>query len=210
MSLRQIQRMFFSIYGDRNSRLYSSSDLLLHVFEETAVIAESFRKEDRKDLDSAIARLLSWLLGFCNAEGIDLSDAIFGKYHGACPYCGRPMHCTCISAETKTKKWRQKKNVIMPQSLHAWQDMFKNIYGRVNKVAGREKCWLHLHEELGEVSRAFRLKERINLKDELADVFAWLVAFCNNLGIGLEFSILKCYSGRCDVCGKKQCQCPII
>jgi len=211
MSLRQLQRMFFSIYGERNERLYGSSNLLLHVFEETAVIAESFRKEDHKDIYPAIARFLNWLLGFCNSEGVDLSDAIFAKYHGACPYCGRPMHCTCISAETKPRKWRrQKKNVMMPDSLQAWQDMFKNIYGRVNKVAGREKCWLHLHEELGEVSRAFRLKERVNLRDELADVFAWLVAFCNNSGIGLEFAILRHYPGKCDVCGKKQCQCPIV
>lgn len=209
-TLQQIQTMFFKIFGKRNAKMYGSSNLLLHVFEETAVIAESFRKEDHSAVVPAIARFFGWLVGFCNNEGIDLAAAIFGKYHGCCPYCGRVKHCVCISAETKPKKWLQRKNAAMPESLPAWQEMFKNIFGRVNKVAGRDKCWLHLHEELGEVSRAFRLKERKNLQDELADVFAWLCAFCNNSGISLKDAVLQLYGGKCDVCKQEKCCCPRV
>lgn len=209
-TLRQIQAMFFRIYDKRNKRIYGSSNLLLHVFEETAIIAESFRKEYHEDLIPTIARLFGWLVGFCNNEGIDLTIVIFGKYHGACPYCGRAKHCVCIGAERKPKGWLKKKNAITPASLPAWQEMFKSIYGRVNAIAGREKCWLHLHEELGEVSRAFRLKERRNLGDEIADAFAWLVAFCNNSRIDLESAVLGQYQNRCDVCKREECRCPKV
>lgn len=208
--LKQIQIMMYEIYGKRNAKMYGSANLLLRVLEETAVIAELFRKEDQSSLPQAIAHFFGWLIGFCNNEGIVLEDAVFDKYHGVCPNCGKVLHCSCISSEAKVKRWRSKINAAMPQTLPDWQEMFKNIYGRINKVAGKEKCWLHLLEELGEVSRVFRLKERDNLKDEIADVFAWLVAFCNNAGINLESAILDCYQGKCDACNKKKCECPRI
>jgi NTP pyrophosphatase (non-canonical NTP hydrolase) len=209
-TLRQIQGMLSGIYGKRNAAMYGSSGLLLRVFEETAAVAEALRKEYHKDLVPVIARFFAWLLGFCTNEHINLDEAVFGKYHGACPYCGRTMHCLCISVETKPKEWRRKKNTTMPKSLPAWQEMFKKIYGRVNTIAGTEKCWLHIHEELGEVSRAYRLKARGNLRDELADVFAWLAAFCNNSRIDIESAVLERYQGRCDVCAKEKCRCPKV
>jgi len=73
MSLAGVQRMFRDVYGERNERLYDSENLLLRVFEETAVIAEIRRKEDHDGLGAAIAGFFGWLLGFCNNEGIGLA-----------------------------------------------------------------------------------------------------------------------------------------
>ena len=202
--------MFRGIYGKRNRAMYSSADILLHVFEETAVVAEVFRKESLEDFASSVARLFGWLIGFCNNEHIDLASAIFRKYHGCCPYCGLKANCMCISSETKPSKWLPWKYADMPDTLPKWQRMFERIYGNVNKVAGRDKCWLHFQEELGEVSRAFRLKERDHLRDELADAFAWLVAFCSNCRLDLENIVLNRYTGKCDTCHSKQCNCPKV
>lgn len=208
-TLSQIQRMFFDLYAKRNARLYGSPNILLHIFEEASVLAELFRKEEQ-NLSVAMARLFAWLLAFCNNEGIQLDQAVFHKYHGACPYCGRAKHCLCISSETKTPVWKRGKIENMPQSLPEWQNMFADIYGRVNKIAGREKCWLHVLEELGEVSAAFRLKRPEYLRDELADVFAWLCAFCNGSKINLESALLGLYPGQCNACGQRKCKCPIV
>ena len=210
MSLGQIQRMFFNIYGERNAKIYSLADLLLHVFEETAVIAESFRKEDHTDIPKAVAQFFGWLIAFCNGQEINLPKAIFDKYHGACPYCGKSKNCICISSETKPKKWYRNSRPEMPQFLPEWQLMFHNIYGRVNRIAGREKCWLHVNEELGEISRAFRLGQKKPLRDEIADVFAWLVAFCNHMKIDIEEAVLNEYPTKCNVCDRDKCCCPKV
>ncbi|MBU3934916.1 hypothetical protein KKC00_03080 [Patescibacteria group bacterium] len=209
-SLRQFQEMFNLVYGDRNQEMYTPAELLLHIFEETAEIAESLRKEDHNNVPTAIAHFFGWLVAFCNSQKIDLGGAIFAKYHGACPYCGKVKNCICISAETKPGAWHKNKSARVPDSLSGWQVMFDQIYGRVNRVAGREKSWLHVHEELGELSRAFRLGQKRFLKDELADVFAWLIAFCNHLKINLDAVVYAAYPGKCDVCGKKQCKCPKV
>lgn len=208
-SLQDIQKMFAKIYGKRNKQLYKPADLLLHVFEETSFVAESFRKEDEDGVPGAVARLFGWLMAFCNMERIDFAKAVFGKYHGACPYCGKSRHCVCISAETKPGKWLVGKRK-MPQTFLEWQKMFLDIYGRVNKVAGREKCWMHVLEELGEVSKASRLNQKQALKDEIADAFAWIVAFCNNLNLDLERVILAEYPFKCDACKQIICECPKV
>lgn len=188
--------------------IYGAPNVLLRVFEETAAIAELFRKESLNNIPHAFAGLFGWIIGFCNSHGIDLANATFNKYHGACPNCGQELHCVCISAETKPEKWLEKKDAKMPMSLPEWQKMFENIYGRVNRVAGRDKCWQHILEELGEISRAARINIRRDLEDELADSFAWICAFCNTFGFDLEQAVLARYPEACDRCKQKKCICP--
>jgi len=202
--------MFESVYGLRNRRLYSKDELLLRVFEEAAILEEIQRKETTVGIETAMAHFFGWLIAFCNSQGIDLQSAVFSKYHGICPYCGKYQHCICIAAETKPRVWRRDENAKPPATLSKWQEMFERIFGRVNRVAGIDKCWKHLYEELGEVSRACRLKERKNLRHELADVFAWLMAVCNHLGLALDDVVLGSYPEQCDVCKRRKCRCPKV
>lgn len=209
-SLRDWQKILNDIYGERNTELYSPADLLLHVFEETAIIAESQRKEDSTEIGFAVAHFFGWLLAFCDRLEIDLGKAIFSKYAGICPYCGREENCVCISSEKKPDEWFKNPDGSLPETLPEWQSMFRKIYGKINQVAGKQKVWLHVHEELGEVSKAFRLKKEQPLKEELADIFAWLVAFCNLSRIDLDVLIFATYPYRCDVCKKAKCQCSLV
>lgn len=209
-SLQQIQKMLWQIYHKRNLQLYSSAELLLHVFEEASVVAESFRKEDGDETNTAIARLFGWLIAFINDQNVDWAKTAFWKYQGLCPYCGRKENCVCISVETKPACWHRNPNGSMPKTLNEWQKMFDRIYGNVNKVAGRERCWLHVEEELGEISRAHRLNKRKLMLGEIADAFAWLVAFCNRSGINISHTIISTYPFRCDVCAQEKCKCPKV
>jgi NTP pyrophosphatase (non-canonical NTP hydrolase) len=208
-SLRQWQELLHSIYGTKNKRDYSSADLLLHVVEEAGQLAEILRKEDG-DIRSPLVHLFSWLLAFATSQQIDAEAAVFEKYHGLCPYCGARERCNCISCETKPSKWFRDDKAKPPQSLTGWLNLFCRIYGNVNRVAGRDKVWLHLLEELGEVSKAFRFGGRKALEEELADVFAWFFSLCDCLKIGLDCAVSRTFPGRCDACRQKQCACPKV
>lgn len=208
--LQAIQGMFRDIYGERNKKLYDKRDLLLHVFEEAAAVSESFRKENGDETNVAVARLFGWLFAFLNYCDIDLATAVFEKYHGCCPNCGSEKNCICIGVEAKPKKWFRKEDAIMPRTLDEWQGFFGRIFGNVNRVAGEEKCWLHVGEELGEISRATRLEHAQELRHEIADTFAWLVALCNCRRINISNAIISVYPGRCDVCKEEKCRCPKV
>jgi NTP pyrophosphatase (non-canonical NTP hydrolase) len=210
-SLKEWQEMFQKIYGEKNERDYSPADLLLHVEEEAALIDEALRKEKIDDIPQPFARLIAWLIAFCNMVGIDLEKMVWEKYQGICPYCGREENCMCITYTDaqKPKEWYRNPKGKMPSTLNEWQRMFEKIYGKINKMMWLLQVWLHFHEELGELSRDFRL-ESLKIKEEIADVFAWIVAFANKMKVNLEEILWKQYPGRCDTCDKEKCVCPKV
>lgn len=209
-SLQELQEMFRRIYHGRNIKLYSPAELLLKVFCQASKITESFRHEDHDGIGVPLARAFGWLFAFVNSQNINWAEAVFDKYHGSCPYCGKKCKCICISCETKPRKYRRNNGARMPESVSDWQQMFFRIYGEVNKVAGREKCWQHFVEELGEVGDAFILGQPQELRHELADTFAWLVAFCNRSKIDIAQVIFDNYPNECDVCHSMKCKCPKV
>ena len=201
--------MFRRIFQAKNDRDYSPSDLLLRIEEEAAQIDEALRKETLGDVQQPLARLLAWLFSLCNRMNIDLQDVVWQKYQGICPYCGREENCMCITyTDTQNpKEWYRNPSGKIPSSLKEWQVMFDKIYGRINSLMWLISIWLHFHEELGEVIRDFRLKSP-KMKEEIADTFAWIIAFANKIKINLEEILWNQYPGRCDTCGKEKCICP--
>lgn len=215
-TLKEWQRVFFLIYGERNTELYQPSDVLLHIVEEMAELAEALRKEHRAEVITNLPDVFAWLSSFCNIVAIDLEKAVWYKYPNLCPYCFQKKHCVCIAEELKyqadkgqLEKYRERKEE-MPLTLDAWQKMFERIYGRVNKIKFQVQIWFHLWEEIGEVSKAFRLHQRKELEEELADCFAWLLAVSTKLQVSLAELTWQTYPGTCRVCHKERCQCPVV
>jgi len=213
VSLKDWQNMFKKIYTRKDKRDYTESDLLLHIQEEAALIDEGLRKIDengRQEIINALPKFFCWLLSFCNMAGIDLETVISGKYSGCCPYCGREKNCMCITGDVKPSQWHALDARKIPCNLPEWQIMFFDIYGKINKISPLIHIWLHVHEELGEFSREWRLGNRSEAFDEMADSFAWLMAFCNKLGVNLGDLTWEAYPRACNVCKKKECQCPKV
>ena len=210
ISLKKWQKMLEDIYGKKNRRDYTCADILLHVQEEAAKIDEALRKNSEEDAKSAIPFLFCWLMSFCNMTGIDAEEAVWSKYQGICPYCGREEHCMCITAETKPEQWIGNPQGKVPRSLPEWQKMFARIYGRINKTSWPIQVWLHFHEEMGEVSKEFRLGDEVKMREEFADCFAWLMAFCNKLDIDLSTIVWDVYPGKCSHCHEMHCKCPKV
>jgi len=213
VSIQEWQQMFRQIYEAKDQRDYALPDLLLHVQEEAALIDEGLRKIDedgRSEIINALPKFFCWLLSFCNMASIDLQTVVSGKYSGCCPYCGKEKNCMCITGNGKPSHWHTAVSFRFPRNLYRWQRMFKDVYGKINKISPLIHIWLHVHEELGEFSREFRLGKKPEAADELADSFAWLMAFCNKLNVNLAEITWRDYPGKCNVCKAEKCQCPKV
>lgn len=210
ISLSNFQKMFRRIYYEKDARDFTPADLLLHIQEEAAKIDEGIRKNNEREIINALPNFFCWLLSFCNIYGIDLETVVLAKYNGCCPYCGKEENCMCITMDQKPSKWYSTLNSPRISTLNDWQKMFQRIYGRINKIPWPIQLWLHVHEELGEFRREIRLKNDSEAADELADCFAWLIAFCNRIGVNLGEIVWRAYPGMCPVCGKEKCLCPVV
>ncbi len=74
---------------------------------------------------------------------------------------------------------------------------------------GRRGAWGTfgwLVEETGELSRAMRSGDRDSLREEFADVLAWLASLANLCGVELGDAAVK-YTGGCPKCGSIPCAC---
>jgi len=82
------------------------------------------------------------------------------------------------------------------------------IYLERDERRGAEKTLIWMLSEAGEVADAFLKDNREALRSEVADLLAWLLSFCNVVGIDLEDAVLAKYGGGCPNCGSKPCRCP--
>lgn len=209
--LEDWQKMMWSIYGPKDRRDYTLEELLLHVVGQAGKIAKGLRKDSVQTVREVLPEMFVWLLGFCSMYPLDLEKIVWEKYPGLCPYCGTDKNCMCIVNEHKPATWYENPGGEKPVSLDGWQEMFHQIYGRVNKIALFIAVGLHLQEEVGEAAEAFVLRNlpqgSEELRHELADVFVWIMALCNRLDVRLSEITWERYPGVCDVCRKSQCAC---
>lgn len=92
------------------------------------------------------------------------------------------------------------------------QDSMKQIYFEKDQQRGLEKTLLWLVSEVGEladlVAKNSNLAEiKIELSNEVADCFAWLLSVSNLLEIDLERAILNKYPFHCPRCSNNPCTC---
>ncbi|MEM0204891.1 MAG: MazG nucleotide pyrophosphohydrolase domain-containing protein [Nitrososphaerota archaeon] len=95
------------------------------------------------------------------------------------------------------------------KSLASFQKLFRELYISRDLSRGSDKTLLWLASELGELSDAYLKQGLSAMKEEVADVFAWLCSFCNLLDIDLEEAVLKKYGNGCPRCSSSPCRCPM-
>lgn len=91
--------------------------------------------------------------------------------------------------------------------INSFQKLIEKIYFEKDGKRGREGTFSWLVEEVGELSRALRRNDIEMLKEEFADVFAWLVSLASLCGINLEEEASAKYSAGCPKCHKIPCEC---
>lgn len=218
VTLREWQAMFGTIYGDRNSKV-PFPELWLHLMEEAGQVAEDLRKEKFKRLSYDLPDVFAWLCAFANKYSVDLSDVVWNKFPAVCPYCEREEHCICIAGSypdyepPRLNDFRLRADK-KPEKFEGWENMFRKIYGNVNRTLPYFAIGFHLMEEIGEVAKEIRVDDREKCKEELADVFAWIIGMV--LKVQLDFNdfvftdeLWATYPGICKDCKNEKCNCKV-
>lgn len=217
VSLRDWQGMVREIYREKDGKDYTLADLLLHLVGRSGRVAKALRRESRGEVLEALPRMFVWLLSFSAMFPLELEEVVWEKYQGLCPYCGVEKDCLCLYDEQRRstpETWHRNPHGTPPASLDEWQALFDRLYGGVNRVQLLIAVGFHLQEEVGEASDAFVVSgspEGLRaLRHEIADVFAWIMAVCNKMGVKLGEITYSKYPGVCDVCKEPECTCPKV
>ncbi len=212
-SVEQWQSILDDIYGKRDQR-FGAMHILLHLARSIAKgsrILHAHRHVSDWRTNN-LPDIFAWLAGYANHQDISLADAVWSKYHGCCPYCGRTHNCECIIVgPDKTSPFSRVENATSPASLREMQQMFKAIYGYTNRVHNDlYSIWMHLMEEaVDELPRARRCGDYDAQREEMADTFAWLMALCNapEINLSLADAVAERYRQVCPKCKGSPCKC---
>ncbi len=90
--------------------------------------------------------------------------------------------------------------------IKEFQKLIKDTYFQKDSKRGIEGTFRWLVEEVGELARAIRKGDEKNLKEEFADVAAWLFSLANLLGVEMDEAVRK-YEKGCPKCGNIPCTC---
>ena len=91
--------------------------------------------------------------------------------------------------------------------LRDFQTLMRELYFHRDTQRGVEKTFMWITEELGELGRAIRMQDEQGMKEEMADVLAWLCSLGNLLEIDVEEAVLSKYDKVCPRCMKIPCEC---
>ena len=92
-------------------------------------------------------------------------------------------------------------------SIRDFQQLMREICGERDLRRGDFATYAWLVQEVGELARAMLNRDRRDLQEEFADVFAWLCSLANVLNVDLEEASVRRYGRGCPKCGKKPCEC---
>jgi NTP pyrophosphatase (non-canonical NTP hydrolase) len=87
-----------------------------------------------------------------------------------------------------------------------FQRLIEDIYFAKDSERGLHATFTWFVEEVGELARALRQKDPVNLQEEFADVFAWLATTASIAGVELEDAVQK-YRQGCPKCQGTPCTC---
>ena len=89
-----------------------------------------------------------------------------------------------------------------------FQKLMRELYFNRDQKRGIERTMIWFVEEVGELARALRKKtDSQNLREEFADVYAWLCSLANLSGIDLLDAAYEKYPFTCSKCKQNPCIC---
>ncbi|MFA4030155.1 MAG: hypothetical protein GDYSWBUE_001704 [Candidatus Fervidibacterota bacterium] len=93
-------------------------------------------------------------------------------------------------------------------SIGEFQRLIADAYVARDRQRGVEGTFLWFVEEVGELARAIKRGELMELEEEFADVLAWLVSLATLVNVDME-KAAKRYLNGCPKCGSSPCMCPM-
>lgn len=218
-----IKDLYSEINEDR-----SFSDVYGYLHRNVGYLGKSI--EFNVDDQSKFILPISWLFSLANKLGINLLEALIKKFPGICPYC-LESHCVCyrtnkkplksMSAyeveQTMYYKWEEVNNSLVDFNLGKAVDFIADIYPYNEVVWKSARYHIHIlkiHQEMTEIHEAYsnvknNKKPKSALMDEVADVFAWILAAwaIKYPKDSMDRAFIDYYVDDCPVCRKAPCQC---
>ena len=90
--------------------------------------------------------------------------------------------------------------------ISEFQELIEGIYFERDSVRGVGGTFMWFIEEVGELAAALRKNDRENLKEEFADVLAWLCTLASLVEVRMEEAAAK-YADGCPRCRSTPCTC---
>ena len=94
--------------------------------------------------------------------------------------------------------------------ISEFQRLIEDIYFERDSARGRDGTFVWFVEEVGELAKALarpRPDGGKNLREEFADVLAWLSTLASIAGVDLEAAARQKYEKGCPKCGSTPCAC---
>ncbi len=92
--------------------------------------------------------------------------------------------------------------------LRDFQQLIDRMYSHKDRARGSAGTFLWLMEEVGELAAAIAHGgDKDNVREEFADVLAWLVTLANVEGGDLSDALHAKYGQGCPGCGQMVCRC---
>jgi hypothetical protein len=222
------------IYWRKNAAR-QRAEVFAHLVEVAGGISLLASEKKKKAVtgESFIPKTLAWWFAVCGSVNIrSVSDVLWGKFPGVCPYCHERPCDSDICPQKKLSRlgpdWEmlatlaRKNSGERPISLGSWQRMFAKIY-RTDPAASFAAGFARLMEEIGELAEAVRVYTVVPgyVLSEAADVFAWLMKIQNMLdhkrgvlpdsrGPALQAAVCAAYPDRCNDCKDPVCRCEMV
>ncbi|MEM7231103.1 MAG: MazG nucleotide pyrophosphohydrolase domain-containing protein [Planctomycetota bacterium] len=102
----------------------------------------------------------------------------------------------------------------MTTSIHGFQKQIEDIYIERDRQRGIDASFRWLAEEVGELAKAIRRVQetpdpdvRDNLREEFADVIAWINTIATMTGVDLSEAVEDRYANGCPKCTSTPCAC---
>jgi NTP pyrophosphatase (non-canonical NTP hydrolase) len=92
-------------------------------------------------------------------------------------------------------------------TIAEFQQRIEDIYLEKDRTRGVEGTFAWFVEEVGELSRGLRRRDRRELEGEFADVLAWLATLASLAGVSLESAATAKYEAGCPKCRRTPCDC---
>jgi NTP pyrophosphatase (non-canonical NTP hydrolase) len=90
--------------------------------------------------------------------------------------------------------------------LSELQDTIRRTFNDRDTARGLDGTFRWMVEEVGELAKSFRGRDRSEVTHEVGDVLAWLASVANVAGVDLEESVRR-YASGCPTCGSIPCTC---
>ncbi|TXT56714.1 MAG: hypothetical protein BAJATHORv1_20307 [Candidatus Thorarchaeota archaeon] len=88
------------------------------------------------------------------------------------------------------------------------QEIMRRIYLDRDRRRGMDRTLLRTFQEMGELSEAIQKGKDIKeIKEEIADVFAWVCSIANLIDVDITQAFFEKYPNACSRCHKTPCSC---